>query len=66
MEIEKKAFASEMCHSRDGNSPNGGPPLFKKRPCHRCFPVNFCEISKSNFFAKHLWATASGLESKIE
>ena len=26
MEIEKKAFASEMCHSRDWNSPNGDSP----------------------------------------
>ena len=27
MEIEKKAFPSEMCQSRDLNSPNGDPAL---------------------------------------
>ena len=33
--------------------------LLKKRLWHRCFPVNFVEISKSNFFAEQLRATAS-------
>ena len=27
MNIEKKAFPSEMCHSHDWNSPNRDPPF---------------------------------------
>ena len=29
--------------------------LLKKRLWHRCFPVNFSEISKNTFFKEHLW-----------
>ena len=35
--------------------------LLKKRLWHRCFLVNFCEISKNTFFTKHLRATASAI-----
>ena len=31
MEIEKKAFASEMSHSRNWKLPNGDPLLLSKR-----------------------------------
>ena len=33
--------------------------LLKKRLWYRCFPVNFCEISKNTFFTEHLWTTPS-------
>ena len=33
--------------------------LLKKRLWHRCFTVNFCEISKNAFFTEHLRATVS-------
>ena len=36
-----------------------GLTLLKKRLLHRCFPGEFCEISKHTFFTEHLWATAS-------
>ena len=29
--------------------------FIKTRLWHRCFPVNFCEISKNTFFMEHLW-----------
>ena len=32
--------------------------LLKMRLWHRCFPVNFFEISKNTFFTEHLWTTA--------
>ena len=32
--------------------------LFKKRPWHRCFFCEFCEISKNIFFTEHLLAAA--------
>ena len=28
--------------------------LFKKRPWHRCFPVNFTKLLRTTFFIKHL------------
>ena len=36
--------------------------LLKKRLWHRCFPVNFCKISKNTFFTEHVWATATTFE----
>ena len=33
--------------------------LLKNSLWHRCFAVNFCEISKNILFTEHLWATAS-------
>ena len=33
--------------------------FIKKEIWHRCFSVNFCEISKNTFFTEHLCATAS-------
>ena len=33
--------------------------LLKKRPWHRCFPVNFAKFLKNNFFTEHFWTTAS-------
>ena len=33
--------------------------LLKKRLWHRCLPVNSREISKTTFFAEHLWTTVS-------
>ena len=38
--------------------------LLKKRLWHRCFPVDFGEISKNTFFTKHLWTTASASNVK--
>ena len=35
------------------------PTLWKKRLWHRCFPCEFCQISKNTFFTEHLWVTAS-------
>ena len=29
--------------------------LLKKRPWHRCFPVNFAEFLRTPFFTEHLW-----------
>ena len=29
--------------------------LLKKRPWHRCFPVNFPKFLKTPFFIEHLW-----------
>ena len=29
--------------------------LLKKRPWHRCFPVNFAKLLRTPFFTKHLW-----------
>ena len=40
----------------------GGPrpaTLFKKRPWHRCFPVNFAKFLWVPFFTKYLRTTAS-------
>ena len=33
--------------------------FIKKEALAQVFPCEFCEISKSTFFAEHLWATAS-------
>ena len=33
--------------------------LLKKRLWHRCFPVNFFEISKNTFFTEHFRITTS-------
>ena len=38
--------------------------LLKKRLWHRCFPVNFFEISKNIFFTEHLWMSASETKTK--
>ena len=38
--------------------------LLKKRLWHRCFLVNFCQISKNTFFTEDLWATASILREE--
>ena len=40
--------------------------LFKKRLCHKCFPVNFCEISKNTFFTENLWTTASTHKNSVK
>ena len=32
--------------------------FFKKRFCHRCFPVNFAKLLRTLFFPEHLWMTA--------
>ena len=37
--------------------------LLKKRLRHRCFPMNFFQISKGTFFTEHLWTTASSKSS---
>ena len=29
--------------------------LLKKRPWHRCFPVNFVEFLRTVFFTEHVW-----------
>ena len=29
--------------------------LFKKRLCHRYFPVNFAKFLRTSFFTEHLW-----------
>ena len=29
--------------------------LLKKRPWHRCFPVNFVKFLRTPFFTEHLW-----------
>ena len=34
--------------------------LLKKRLWKKCFPVEFCEVSKNTFFTEHPWATVSG------
>ena len=47
-----KVFCKEMLKLRPAT-------LLTKRLWHRCFPVNFCEISNNTFFTEHLWATAS-------
>ena len=31
--------------------------LLKKRPQHRCFPVNFAKFLRTPFFTEHLRAT---------
>ena len=51
LEISKKFTEKQMCQSLFFNKVAGlGPAtLFKKRPRHSCFPVNFCEVSKSTF-----------------
>ena len=33
--------------------------LLKKRLWYRCFPMNFCEISKNTFLTEYLRVTAS-------
>ena len=30
-------------------------PLLKKRPWHRCFPVDFAKSLRTPFFTEHLW-----------
>ena len=32
-----------------------GETLLKKRPWHRCFPVNVVKFLKTPFFIEHLW-----------
>ena len=31
------------------------PSLLKKRPWHRCFPVNFVKFLRTPFYIEHLW-----------
>ena len=31
------------------------PTLLKKRPWHRCFPVNFARVLRTPFIIEHLW-----------
>ena len=33
--------------------------LLKKRPWHRCFPVNITKFLRTSFFAEQFWATTS-------
>ena len=41
-----------LCHS-----------LFFKKLLHRCFPVNFAKFLRTPIFTKHIWATASVVNS---
>ena len=52
-----------QCQSLSFNKVAGlrSTTLLKKRLWHRCFPAEFCEISKNTFSTKHLRTTASGL-----
>ena len=51
-EISKKFTGKLLCQSQRPAT------LLKMRLWHRCFPVNFFEISKNIFFTEHLWTTA--------
>ena len=39
--------------------PAGPATLLKKRPLHRCFPVNFAKFLRTPYFTEHLQTTAS-------
>ena len=52
-----KFTGKHLCQSLFFNKVAGYRPatLLKKRLLYRCFPLNFCKISKNNFFIEHLW-----------
>ena len=56
-----KYTRKHLCQSLLFNKNAGLRPatLLKKRLQHRCFPVNFAEISKNTFFTEQLQATGS-------
>ena len=52
---------SHLCHSLSFNKDAGLrlANLLKKRLCHRCFPVNFCENFENTVFTEQLRVTAT-------
>ena len=59
--LSEKVFI-KISQKWQGNSFIKAATLFKKRPRHRCFPVNFAKFLRTSFFfTEHLWRTASGV-----
>ena len=56
-----KFTGKHLCQSLFFNKVSGlrHATLLKKRFWQRCFPVNFCEISKNTFFTERVWTTVS-------
>ena len=52
-----KFTGKHLCYSLFFNKVEGLKPatLLKKRPWHRCFPVNFAKFLRTPFFNEHLW-----------
>ena len=52
-----KFTGKHLCHRIFFNKVAGFSPatLLKKRPWHRCFPVNFAKFLKTHFCIEHLW-----------
>ena len=40
--------------------------LLKKRPWHRCFPVNFAKFSRTSFFVEHLRWLLLSVNKRVE
>ena len=59
----EKFATKHLCQNLFFNKVTGVRPatLFKKRPWHRCFRVNFAKFLRTHFFTEHLWVTASDL-----
>ena len=52
-----KFTGKHLCQSHFSNNVAGLSPatLLKKRPWHRCFPVNFVKFLRTPFYIEHLW-----------
>ena len=63
-----KVTGKLLCQSLFFNKAEGlrSATLLRKRVWHRCFPVNFVEISKSTFFTEHVWILLLCRLSKVE
>ena len=59
-DVLKKFTGKHLCQSPFFTKvASWGQTLLEKRLCHRCFPVNFCEISKKTFSYRTPPVTAS-------
>ena len=60
-----KFTGKHLCQSPLFNKVAGlrDAPLFKKRPWHKCFPVNLVKFLRTPFFTEHLGSTVSVLGS---
>ena len=57
LEISKKITGKHLCQSLSFKKIAGlrSATLLRKRPWHRCFPVNFVKFLRTPFFIEHLW-----------
>ena len=62
----KKVFLEISQNSHENTCAGLWPAtLFKKRLCHRCFPVNFAKFLKTRFLTEHVWWLLPNLITEI-